>query len=436
MNATTTAGVIVGIDGSEQALSAVRAAATEASHRNVPLRIVHAFIWPSLHVDVGPVAGDLPGTGLRHHAEDLLAEAATEAEKLAPRVPVTTALLDGAATPVLLEESRRAALLVLGDRGLGGVSGLIVGSIAVHAAAHAECPVLVIRGAEPTGGPVVVCVDGTEASTLAIGFAYEECAYRGAELVPVLAWSDSGFAGSREGHAPEYFATSVEQTARRALSESLAGWQELYPDVVVRPELVHGHPRHALVERSKTAQLVVLGTHGRDTLQGLLPGSVSQTLLHHSACPVAVVRAPSSPRRPASGGPSDNVDQFIDRPVNAVSGLVPDRQRVNEVLDALRAAGADVSGVAVLHGPEGVRILDTDGTEHGPRARFVRFFQNWGYDDAILNLYDEGLRKGESALMIPSTQDDKVALARLLRQHQGHAIHYFGEESAESLSGL
>jgi nucleotide-binding universal stress UspA family protein len=298
MNARHTARVIVGIDGSEQALSAVRAAALEASHRNEPLHIVHAFIWPSLHVNVGPVAGDLPETGLRHHAEDLLTEAAIEAEKAAPHVPVTTALIDGAATPVLLQESHRATLLVLGDRGLGGVSGLIVGSVAVHAAAHAGCPVLVIRGVEPAAGPVVVGVDGSEASRLAVGFAYQESAYRGAELVPVLAWNDSAPIGSREGHAPRYLAASVEQAARRALSESLAGWQDRYPDVVVRPELVHGHSRHALVERSRTAQLVVLGSHGRDTFKGLVLGSVSQTLLHHSACPVAVVRATLSPRRP------------------------------------------------------------------------------------------------------------------------------------------
>jgi nucleotide-binding universal stress UspA family protein len=431
MNARSNARVVVGIDGSEQALAAVRAAAVEASYRNEPLHIVHAFIWPSLHVNVGPVAGDLPETGLRHHAEDLLREAATEAEKAAPHVPVSTALIDGAATPVLLDESDRATLLVLGDRGLGGISGLIVGSVAVHAAAHAGCPVLVIRGDEPAAGPVVVGVDGSEASRRAVGFAYEESANRGAELVPVLAWNDSAFVGSREGHAPAYLAAPIEQAARRALSESLAGWQERYPDVVVRPQLVHGHPRHALVERSRTAQLVVLGTHGRDTFRGLVLGSVSQTLLHHSACPVAVVRAG---RRRVPGQPMDNVDQFVDRPVNAVSGLVPGGQ-VDDALDALRAGGADISGVVVLHGPEGVRILDSDGREHGGRARFVRFFQNWGYDDAVLNLYDEGLRKGEAAVMIPSAPEEKGPLARLLRQHQGHAIHYFGADSAESLSG-
>jgi nucleotide-binding universal stress UspA family protein len=298
MNAPNTARVIVGIDGSEQALAAVRAAAAEAHHRHEPLHIVHAFIWPSLHINVGPVADDLPRTGLRHYAEDLLEEAVAEAGKVAPRVPVTTALIEGGATPVLLEESHRAGLLVLGDRGMGGISSAIIGSVAVHAAAHARCPVLVIRGAEPAAGPIVVGVDGSEAAEHAVGFAFEECAHRGAELVAVLTWVDSTPVGARERYAPGYLAASIEQAARRTLSESLAGWREWYPDVVVRPELVHGHPRGALIEYSKTAQLVVLGSRGRDAFQGLLLGSVSQTLLHHAACPVAVVPPTSSPHRP------------------------------------------------------------------------------------------------------------------------------------------
>lgn len=265
-------GVVVGIDGSEPALAAVRAAALEAAQRGEQLRIVHAFIWAEFHVNVGPVSADLPGTGLRHNAEDLLAEAAIEATKVAPQVPVSTTLIDGAPTPVLIGESHGAALLVLGDRGLGGLSGLIVGSVAVHAAAHAHCPVLVVRGAEPATGPVVVGVDGSEGSQLAVDFAFAECANRGAELLAVHAWSEE------------------PQLAQRTLSESLAGRGARYPEVVVRPEAVHGSSRQVLVERSRHAQLMVVGARGRDTFQGLVLGSVSQNLLHHAACPVAVVR--------------------------------------------------------------------------------------------------------------------------------------------------
>ncbi|SNY42298.1 Nucleotide-binding universal stress protein, UspA family [Paractinoplanes atraurantiacus] len=406
--------VVVGIDGSEQALGAVRAAALQARHRGRPLRVVHAFIWPSLHVGVGPVAEDMPGTGLRNHAEDLLAEAAAEAGQVAPGVAVTTALVDGAATPVLLHESREAALLVLGDRGLGGVSGLIIGSVAVHASAHAHCPVLVVRGDEHPGGPVVVGVDGSEGSRLAVAAAFEQSALLGADLVAVLA-GDDGPGG------------------RLLLSEALAGWGERYPEVTVRAEAVRENARHVLIERSGTARLVVVGARGRDTFKGLVLGSVSQALLHHAACPVEVVRAVAA--APEPGEPSDNVDVFLDRPANAVSGLVPDRELLAELLDDLRASQVDVSGVVVLHGPEGVRILDSDGSGHGWHSRFVRFFQNWGYDDAILNLYDEGLRKGEVAFMIPAGPDERHEIARLARRRQGHAVHYFGPERAESLSG-
>lgn len=276
---TAIARVLVGIDGSEQALAAVRAAAAEAARRQVPLHVVHAFIWPSLHVNVGPVAPDLPATGLRHQAEGLLVEAAAEARKTAPQVPVETHLIDGAATQVLLEESDPATLLVLGDRGLGGLSGLIIGSVAVHAVARARCPVLVIRGAEPTAGPVVVGIDGTEQSDLAIDLAFEESAQRAAELIALHV---------RDG-SPGRSDDSI--TDGQTLIDALAGWQQTYPDVVVKPEVVRGHPRHELMERSKGAQLMVLGAHGRDTFKGLLTGSVSQALLYHSACPVAVVRA-------------------------------------------------------------------------------------------------------------------------------------------------
>lgn len=288
--------VIVGIDGSEAALAAVRVAAVEASRRRVPLHVVHAFVWSLLPVGVGPVADDLPGTGLEQHALDLLREAEEQAREAAPGLVVRTALIDGAATPVLLAEAEKADLLVVGDRGLGGFSGLIVGSVAVHAAAHAACPVLVVRGKATAAGdnserPVVVGVDGSEASSLAVGFAFEECALRGAPLVALLAWRESDPAGAHEWRSAATRPELFEAEARRTVSEALAGWRGLWPDVEARTEIVRGNPKKALVEWSGKAQLVVVGARGRDTFKGLVLGSVSQSLLYHSACPVAVVRS-------------------------------------------------------------------------------------------------------------------------------------------------
>lgn len=291
MSTAAGAAIVVGVDGSLCSLAAVRVAAAEAANRGRPLRIVHAFVWPALGVAVGPAHDGPPETGLRYHAEQLLTEAATEAHKTAPDVPVSTALIDGAATPVLLHESRHATLLVLGDRGLGGFSGLILGSVAVQAVTHAACPVLVVRGTQRPDGPVVVGVDGSEVSQLAVAFAFEEAAIRRADLVAVHAWIGPVSTGPGDMLPLVYDPVELEAEEQRLLNEALAGYRELFPEVTVREEPVRDRPGHALVEHSKTAQLVVVGARGRGGFSGLLLGSVSQTLIYHAECPVAVVRA-------------------------------------------------------------------------------------------------------------------------------------------------
>jgi nucleotide-binding universal stress UspA family protein len=291
MSTVAGAAVVVGADGSACSLSAVRTAASEAVERGRPLRIVHAYIWPSLGVAVGPAVNGPSDMGIRDAAERILAEAVIEAEKAAPGVHATAALVDGAAAPVLLGESRNAVVLVIGDRGLGGFDSLILGSVALHTTAHAACPVLVVRGQERTTGPVVVGVDGSAGSGSAVGFAIEEAARRKTGLTAVHAWGafDSG---SQKDMLPlVYDRDALEGEEQRVLSESLAGWAQRYPEVAVRQELVRGRPAAALIERSQNAQLVVTGARGRGGFAGMLLGSVSQTVLHHAGCPVVVVRA-------------------------------------------------------------------------------------------------------------------------------------------------
>ena len=277
MSTVAGAAVVVGTDGSACSRSAVRVAATEAVERGRALRIVHAHSWPSRGVN-GP--SDM---GMRDTADRILAEAVTEAEKAAPGVRATAALVDGAAAPALLSESRDAVVLVIGDRGLGGFGSLLLGSVALHTTTHAACPVLVVRGSERSTGPVVVGVDGSAGSATAVGFAIEEAARRGTTLTAVHAWGmfDSG-------RVPE--PDSLRREEHRVLSEALAGWAGQFPDVPIKPELVHGRTAATLVERSRTAQLMVTGARGRGGFTGLLLGSVSQTLMHHADCPVAVVR--------------------------------------------------------------------------------------------------------------------------------------------------
>jgi nucleotide-binding universal stress UspA family protein len=287
---TTSAGsVVVGVDGSASALAAVGLAATEATLRGRPLRVVHAFIWPYLRVSLEPSPVGPPEGGLRHEAERVVAEAVAKATAAAPGIPVHGEVVTGTAAAVLRECSRTAALVVIGDRGLGGLTGLLIGSVAVELAAHASGPVLVARAAADPAAPVLLGVDGSPANEPAVGFAFEEAALRGVPLVAVHAWTHPVTTYPGDMLPLVYDVPAVETEEARVLAEALAGWSDKYPDVEVRQRLVRRGSRRALIEASRRAQLAVVGTRGHGGFAGLLLGSVSQALLHHAACPVAVV---------------------------------------------------------------------------------------------------------------------------------------------------
>lgn len=291
MNSSNGAAVVVGVDGSEQALRAVRLAAAEAARRNRMLRIVHGFIWPLLHVPVGAPPGGPPGSGLRHQAEQLVADAVAEAEATAPGLRVGGEIIDGEAAAVLVGEAPNAALIVLGDRGMGGFAALVVGSVAIQVATHADCPVLVARGTDRTAGPVVVGVDGSAVSPPAIEFAAEQASLRSSDLIAIHAYLHPVASEPGDMQPLVYDEEKLRHEERQILAESVAGLAERWPDLTIQQRVVRGRPAPALTEASQQAQLLVVGGHGRSALTGLLLGSVSQSALHHADCPVAVVRA-------------------------------------------------------------------------------------------------------------------------------------------------
>lgn len=296
--------VVVGIDESDSAREAVRFAAADAQRRHATLRIVLAFSLSD------PVGGfDRAGIG-EHYRESAVqaAEAALDAAEavardVAPDIEVEKDLRAGFPVPVLLDESERARTVVLGSRGLGGFAGLLIGSVAVALAARGQSPVVVVRELPPAptaaeGGteaplPVVVGVDGSPTSEAAVAFAYEEAALRGAPLVAVHTWTDYAIEPTI---ATMIDWNAIEDDERLVLGERLAGWSAKYPDVEVSRVVVRDRPAHALVEQSKSAQLVVVGSRGRGGAAGLFLGSVSHGVLHHAHCPVAIVR-PEAPAK-------------------------------------------------------------------------------------------------------------------------------------------
>ncbi|MBQ0984785.1 universal stress protein [Streptomyces sp. F63] len=279
--------VVVGVDGSPSGLEAVEVAAREAKYRNRPLRVVHAFVWPSTHMPLGAVEGDL-----RYEAQRIVTEAEERARTAVPGTEVSGEVVTGEALTVLEERSGRAALMVVGSRGLGGFARLLIGSVAGQLAAHSRCPVLVVRGRTDGTGPVLVGVDGSPAGETAIGFAFEEAAAQEAGLVALHAWSEWSVAvpPPEDPSAPyAYEPGMLKADEERLLAESLAGWRDRYPDVPVEHRLIRGRARESLVEASEEARLLVVGARGRGGFAGLRLGSVSQAATQHAHCPVAVV---------------------------------------------------------------------------------------------------------------------------------------------------
>lgn len=284
--------VVVGADGSRSSLDAVGLAAGAAASRGRPLHVVHAFTLPYTHIPLGPVPLGPAEGALRKLADRIVSDAVDHAHTVAPGVDVTGYVVMGEALVVLEEHSHDAELVVVGDRGLGAFTGLLAGSVAVHLSAHARCPVLVQRGRPAPEGPVLLGVDGSPESDTAVGFAFAEAELRGVDLVALHTWDNwTGPASGGPGEmAPLVYDQALfRDEEERLLAEALSGWHDRYPDVTVDRRLVEGRPRPTLIEATADAQLIVVGTRGRGGFRGLLLGSVSQAVLHHAHCPVAVV---------------------------------------------------------------------------------------------------------------------------------------------------
>ncbi|MBP2471844.1 nucleotide-binding universal stress UspA family protein [Crossiella equi] len=288
---TTRTRVVAGVDGSDSALRAVRSAALECARRSATLRLVHAFEvpvrgYPEYIATIGEVRA-----ALEKHGREVLAEAEAVVHAVAPGVPVESRLREESPAPALIAESRHAAVVVVGTRGLGGFTGLIVGSTAVALSRLGECPVVVVRGEAPEDGRVVVGVDGSPASEQAIAFAFDAASRRHVPLAAVMSWTDvvlDAAFGNSASLTPDWARLGEEH--RELLAQRLAGWTERYPEVVVNRIVVHDRPARALLREAEHAQLLVVGSRGRGGFAGLLLGSTSQSLIYHAPCPIAVVR--------------------------------------------------------------------------------------------------------------------------------------------------
>jgi len=199
-------------------------------------------------------------------------------------------LRPGPAVPVLLDAAADASLLVVGSLGHGQVAGSLAGSVSQHLARHAPCPVVVARPvAHPGASRIVVGVDGSGGSDTALEFACTRAEATGEDVVVIHGWRDGRATGTTRREVPSEFMDRIAEE-ERLLAEAVAGFRSSHPDVTVVPEAIPVVAWRALADASAAASLVVVGSRGRGAFSGMLLGSVSQQVLRHAQCPVAVVR--------------------------------------------------------------------------------------------------------------------------------------------------
>jgi nucleotide-binding universal stress UspA family protein len=287
--------VVVATDGSEESIRAVEWAAREADLRGAPLRIVSAVgLLPRMIGRPGGGPGfDAVADTIVKDRDRALAAAATRAAQLALDLLIDTDRLTGPPAQAVTQCGSGAQLLVVGSRGVGAFTAMLLGSVSRYAATHAGCPVVVVRDETPeTAVPhrqVGVGLGDLHQCADALTFAFEEASLREASLVAIHAWHTPQSDISRAGQAftaPGVPAVEAEVTFE--LDELLDSWRAKYPDVPVSHDLVHGHPGRALVGLSARADLVVIGRHASHPgLAG--PGTVTHALLNHAHGTVVTV---------------------------------------------------------------------------------------------------------------------------------------------------
>lgn len=134
--------IVVGVDGSENSLRALRWALNEAQLRGDTVEVVHGWHFPYIADPTGMVP--YPATALDECGTAIVAEALKTVAAETAGITVTTRIEQGAGASPIIEASRNADLVVIGRRGHGGFLTLVMGSVAQQVAAHAHCPVVVV----------------------------------------------------------------------------------------------------------------------------------------------------------------------------------------------------------------------------------------------------------------------------------------------------
>ncbi|MFD9219190.1 universal stress protein [Streptomyces sp. NPDC060064] len=283
--------LVVGVDGSESSLGAVDWAVEEAARHGIPLRLVYASLWERYEGEVPSYSVDRPAEQVL--ADEIVGTAAERAHQRNPDVKLSIEVVPEEAVTALLREGHNAFAIVTGSRGRGDLTGLLLGSVSLAVAARADCPVIVVRGdmagLSGTHERILLGVGDLAAGSGAVRFAFREAEARGCTLDALRAWRRPAHETTDHTLLTGDAAKFHEMRAATLLDEALGRAAGDHPAVQVRRATVEGPARKVLLERSATADLLIVGAERRPGHFGLQLGRLAHTALHHAACPVAVV---------------------------------------------------------------------------------------------------------------------------------------------------
>jgi nucleotide-binding universal stress UspA family protein len=302
--------VVVGVDGSPGSRAALVQALLTAARRGADVEVVSGYGIELVYAGGAPL--DVPdataiGDDVRSRVRAVVTEVLDELAPTAPGmrdVDVSLLVSRAPAAHALLERSEGAVLLVVGSRGRGAMRSALLGSVALHCATHASCPVVVVHPAAPDAEPsarIVVGVDGSEGSRAALAAAVEEAARTGAEVEAVATYVESDYwtdLSTIVVPSVEAIRSDLEQRTQQLVDDVLArppGRPDV-PRPAVRTSVAEGPAGEVLIQRARTAAQLVVGSRGRGAFRGLLLGSVALHCAMHAPCPVMVVH----PRRSRS----------------------------------------------------------------------------------------------------------------------------------------
>ncbi|WP_330300667.1 universal stress protein [Streptomyces sp. NBC_00503] len=284
--------IVVGLDGSPESLSAAHWAAREALLRGVPLHLVHAEEWSSPR-DLPVPAADVR----RQWAQALLAEAAEELRTTHSELDVDIRSFNGRPAAMLASVAANADMIVLGSRGLGTLTGFVLGSVGMAVIQATVMPVVMVRASEDAvphaddrhaSRDLVLGLDIGQPCDALLAFAFEEAARRACALHVRHSWSMPPLVGYGAAYDPRLHA-QLEMSAKASLDDLLKPWRDKYPAVDVSSRANAGRAATELLDRSSEAGLIIVGRRIRRSSIGAHIGPVAHAVLHHAKAPVAVI---------------------------------------------------------------------------------------------------------------------------------------------------